>query len=595
MNVLGSNQIVALLVVLATSGAYFFSGLYKARMLIIEKRKKGLVSGFPPPGDENTAADDWQPVAPNHSLLFGHLLYLNSMIKKLPRNAHYQSAFGDIARQHFAHQGVFYTDLWPVSGLFLIVVSLNVATQVHANPSVSMERPSLLPRFLRPICSGPSLFDLLEKDWKPWRAVFVRGFSAEHNLSLVPGLVDETAKYCDTLRNLALEGDLFYLDPTTLRFTMDVIGKTILWVLDYPHEAETKLILSRNASLGAQRGHNTLADSMLNQIQWHQANAEMNPLEHLNFVRWAVHWWNGRKMNKYIGNELDKRYDEYKADPDSKRTKAVIDLVLQAYLSENSTTALERLDPAFRAFAISQIRLFLFVGHDSTSSTICYIVHLLSTHPGALDRLRAEHNKLLGPELSAVPAMLKKQPQLTNDLPYTTAVIKETLRLFSPGDCSREGKPNVDLADDYGNRCPTENAAIFMIHTEMHRAPAYWARPDDFLPERWLVEPGHELYPLKGAFQAFEIGPRNCFAQGLVMTELRVILICIVRQYDFRPAYDEWDRLHRTQGLKTYRGEPVYQIEEGAAHPVDHYPCRVSIRETPDVTCLGSSHPASGT
>ena len=111
----------------------------------------------------------------------------------------------------------------------------------------------------------------------------------------------------------------------------------------------------------------------------------------------------------------------------------------------------------------------------------------------------------------------------------------------------------------------------------MHRAPAYWVRPDDFLSERWLAECSDELRPMKEAYRALEIGPRNCVAQGFVMTELRVIMACIVRQFDFKPAYDEWDRLHPRQGLRTYRGERVYQTEEGAAHPVEHYSCRVAI------------------
>lgn len=317
---------------------------------------------------------------------------------------------------------------------------------------------------------------------------------------------------------------------------------------------------------------------MLSQIRWHQANAETNPLEYLKLARKIVHWWNGRQMDKYIGSELDKRYNEYKADQASKRTKAIIDLVLQAYLPENTKTRPEKLDPEFRAFAISQIRLFVFVGHDSTSSTICYIFHLLATNPKALARLRAEHDELLGSELSAVSSMLKEQPHLTHNLPYTTAVIKEALRMFPPGGCSRKGKHNVNLIDDLGNSCPTEHAMIFTIHTEMHRAPAYWNRPDEFLPERWLVEANHELQPMKGAYRAFEIGPRNCVAQGFVMTELRVILACTARQFDFKPAYDEWDKLHPSNSLRTYRGERVYQIEEGAAHPVDQYPCRVFLR-----------------
>ena len=154
------------------------------------------------------------------------------MIDRLPQNAHYQYAFGDIAREHFPKEGVFYFDPWPVSGLFLVVISPTVANQIHANPEISMERPTLLPRFFKPICGGPNMFDLREKEWKPWRAVFSRGFSADHVLSLVPGMVDETVVYCETLQSHALKKDMFHLDLTTLRFTIDVIGKTILFVIN---------------------------------------------------------------------------------------------------------------------------------------------------------------------------------------------------------------------------------------------------------------------------------------------------------------------------------------------------------------------------
>lgn len=161
-------------------------------------------------------------------------------------------------------------------------------------------------------------------------------------------------------------------------------------------------------------------------------------------------------MDKYIVKELDKRYEGFKADPDSKRTKAVIDMALQAYLPENTKSRPEKLDSEFRAFAFSHIRLFVFVGHDSASSTICYILHLLAINPYALARVRAEHDKVLGPDLQAVPSLLKEHAHLTNHLAYTTTVIKEALRLFPPGGCSRAGSPSVDLIDDQGNRCPTK-------------------------------------------------------------------------------------------------------------------------------------------
>jgi len=335
--------------------------------------------------------------------------------------------------------------------------------------------------------------------------------------------------------------------------------------------------MNRNVELSAQKGYNTLADCMLSQIRWHQAGAEVNPFGFLNVARWYMHWSNGRQMDRLIGQELDKRYNEYKSDPENVRRKAVIDLVLQAYIPESA--AAEKLDPEFRAFAIRQVRLFLFVGHDSTSSTICYALHLLATNPDTLARIRGEHDEVFGSDVSAVSSILEKNPSLANSLPYTTGVLKEAMRLFPPASASRAGKSNEYVIDDQGNHCPTTaEVMVFIIHMEMQRSPKYWKRADEFLPERWLVEPGHELYPMKGAWRPFEHGPRNCIAQSLVMTELRIILACIVREFDFKPAYDEWDSLHPRRGIKTYKGERAYLVEEGAAHPVDHYPCRVSLR-----------------
>lgn len=148
----------------------------------------------------------------------------------LPSGAHYHYAFGEIARQHFTKEGLYYIDLWPLSGLFLITISLDVAVQTTQTSTLACKRPTLLPRFFKPIAGGSNLFDLSEKEWKPWRTVFNKGFSTDHVLSLVPNMTKITSIYCDTLRELAQKGDMFYLDPVTLRFTMDMIGKTILYV-----------------------------------------------------------------------------------------------------------------------------------------------------------------------------------------------------------------------------------------------------------------------------------------------------------------------------------------------------------------------------
>lgn len=103
---------------------------------------------------------------------------------------------------------------------------------------------------------------------------------------------------------------------------------------------------------------------------------------------------------------------------------------------------------------------------------------------------------------------------------------------------------------------------------------------DDFLPERWLVPIRHELHPQSGAWRPFELGPRNCIGQALVLIQLRVVLACLVREFDVEPAYDECDAENPTVGPTLYRGERAYQVEKGAAHPVLGYLCRVKLAET---------------
>ena len=93
-----------------------------------------------------------------------------------------------------------------------------------------------------------------------------------------------------------------------------------------------------------------------------------------------MHWWNGRILDRYIGMELDKRYEEYKSNPDNPNSKSVMDLVIQEYLKASTENLPAKLDKHFRTFAIRQMRLFIFAGYDTTASVICYCFHALSKH-----------------------------------------------------------------------------------------------------------------------------------------------------------------------------------------------------------------------
>jgi hypothetical protein len=77
-----------------------------------------------------TKFNSLQPVAPGHSFLFGHLLYLKTYLDRIPKDAHYQYAFGEIGLEHFSDTGAYYMDLWPMTGATLLIISPTVGTQV---------------------------------------------------------------------------------------------------------------------------------------------------------------------------------------------------------------------------------------------------------------------------------------------------------------------------------------------------------------------------------------------------------------------------------------------------------------------------------
>jgi sterigmatocystin biosynthesis cytochrome P450 monooxygenase len=102
--------------------------------------------------------------------------------------------------------------------------------------------------------------------------------------------------------------------------------------------------------------------------------------------------------------------------------------------------------------------------------------------------------------------------------------------------------------------------------------------PESFIPDRWIVGFEDKLHPVEGASRAFQIGPRRCIGQTLVLKEIQIALVIRIRTFDIRPAYDEWDKLNPTKGIKEIEGNRACPSEYGwgGAHPADGYPCRVT-------------------
>jgi cytochrome P450 len=251
--------------------------------------------------------------------------------------------------------------------------------------------------------------------------------------------------------------------------------------------------------------------------------------------------------------------------------KTIASLAAKAHLQ---SSPVDHIDSQFIDIAIAQMKMFQFAGHDTTASTLCFAYHLLWTNPATLAKIRAEHDLVLGTDPSQAASRITASPPLLNKLPYTSAVIKETLRLFPPVGTARQGQPNFSLVHpETGTRYPTAGFLLFGCSAAAHRSPAFWPRPDDFVPERWLAGEGDPLHVRKNAFRPFELGPRNCVGQELAQLELRAILALTVRELDVASAYDE--------GGSRVLGELAYHCMgpgEVTGHPSQGMPVRVTVR-----------------
>jgi cytochrome P450 len=172
------------------------------------------------------------------------------------------------------------------------------------------------------------------------------------------------------------------------------------------------------------------------------------------------------------------------------------------------------------------VTLFL-AGHETTALALSYALYLLARHPDAQDAVRDEVSAL---------GRLPGAADLAA-LPWTAAVVQETLRLYPPAWAfGREPVRDVTLG---GQRIAAGEHVIAMPWI-LHRDPRWWHLPERFRPERW--RPGADGAPPevaglpRFAYAPFGGGPRVCIGNHFATMEAILALAALVRHRRFRPV-----------------------------------------------------------
>ncbi|XP_067212356.1 cytochrome P450 4C1-like isoform X2 [Linepithema humile] len=162
---------------------------------------------------------------------------------------------------------------------------------------------------------------------------------------------------------------------------------------------------------------------------------------------------------------------------------------------------------------------------DTTAITINFVIFMLANFPEVQEKAYKELSEIYGIESP------KSVPIKYNDLQhmnYLNRVIKETMRLFP-------AIPFIGriLTEDVkiGETILPKGADTIMSIFHMHRNKKHWSNPLMFDPDRFLPEKeGH----CSKYFMPFSNGRRNCIGQKYAMISMKVILITLIRTFEFK-------------------------------------------------------------
>jgi cytochrome P450 len=180
-----------------------------------------------------------------------------------------------------------------------------------------------------------------------------------------------------------------------------------------------------------------------------------------------------------------------------------------------------------------ELSTFLVAGYETTAMALTWSLALLSAYPRARRRLEDEADAVLG-----------AGPADPGQLPWTTAVVSEAIRLYPPAwTLERTAVADDDVC---GTPVPA-GSMVAVLPYLVHRNPAVWPNPSGFDPGRFLPgAPERHRY----AWIPFGGGKRGCVGAGFARPEAVLVLARLCRHYRFDLASPA---LPRPRGLVTLR------------------------------------------
>ncbi|CAG8507459.1 5882_t:CDS:2 [Gigaspora margarita] len=162
---------------------------------------------------------------------------------------------------------------------------------------------------------------------------------------------------------------------------------------------------------------------------------------------------------------------------------------------------------------------YLTAGYHTTGVAIPFTLFALTQNPDVKTRLQNE----------------------IDDLDYLTQVVKESLRLYTPGTfCARLVKTDSVRPKTVENfQLKADNTTILYCIPLYHENPSYFVNPKKFDPSRFSRENIKNIKP--NTYCPFGFGARICPGERLAMIDIKMMVCMIVQKFDLELAMEMKD------------------------------------------------------
>lgn len=203
-----------------------------------------------------------------------------------------------------------------------------------------------------------------------------------------------------------------------------------------------------------------------------------------------------QKFNQMIEDEITKRSEAAKQ---GQELHDILAMLISARYEDGSAMSREQIR--------DELVSLLFAGHETTAVALGWALYHLHKDPMIGERIRAE----------VTPLGRDPEPEALAQLPYLTAVCKETLRLhpIAPILPMRQVREPFEFQ---GYTLPA-TTLVSIGTVRLHKREDLYPAPLTFSPERFV---NRTFTPFE--YMPFGGGPRRCIGAEFAMYEMRIVL-----------------------------------------------------------------------